>query len=165
VGGASSLGVLEGFGAQTSLQWSYDTGGGSVPVLGRSFPTPQDWRGAGAIAFTIVGQASGRTVDIRVVTASASGGLDRWDATFVDDQLGARTVVISWDNLAHVSSRGDFDLQGPMPLARVAAVAMGVTGRGRGSLVIQSVVLEPGDSRLIFSPWPEKTRRSLPPWR
>jgi hypothetical protein len=168
LGGASSTGVLEASGtsgAQKVLRWDYNAADGTVPVLGRAFPAPQDWRGAGAIAFTVVGQATGRTVDVRLATSSRSGGVDRYDSSFVDDQVGTRTVAIPWDGFAHATSDGHFDPQGPVPLQHVVAVAFGVVGPAQGRLVIQRVALEPGHPALSWPSWSASTRRSLPPWR
>jgi hypothetical protein len=164
IGGPSSVALVEGSGAQKLLRWNYDVQGTSIPVLGRSFAAPQDWRGAGAMSITVVGQASGRTVDVRIATASLSGAIDRWDATFSDDVAGSRTVVLPLDNFAHVNSRGSYDLLGPLPRERVVAVILGVGGDGRGTLAIQRLGLEPADRKLVFRSWPETTRHSLPPW-
>jgi hypothetical protein len=164
IGGPSSMALVEGSGSQEVLRWNYDVQGTSIPVLGRSFTSPQDWRGAGALSLTVVGQASGRTVDVRVVTASQSGTIDRWDATFGDDVAASRTVVLPLDNFAHVNSHGAYDLLGPLPRERVVAVILGVAGDGRGTLAIQRVGLEPADRTLVFRSWPETTRHSLPPW-
>ena len=123
-----------------------------------------DWRGAGAIAFTVVGQSSGRTVGVRLATTSASGGVDRFDSTFVDDQPGSRTIAIPWDAFEHVNTRGAFDGRGPISLVHVVAMVFGVRGAGPGSLVIQQIALEPGQQW----GWPRGSavdRRSLPPWR
>jgi hypothetical protein len=166
LGGASSEGVVQDSGAQTVLRWDYDPGANTVPVLGRSFATPQDWRGAGAIAITLVGQGDGRVIDVRIATASGSGGVDRYDASFVDDQPGSRTVVIPWEKFQHVDTKGEFDLQGPLPRGRVVAVALGATGPARGSLVIQRMALEPGHSEIAWETLARMTtRESLPPWR
>jgi hypothetical protein len=166
LGGAASRAVLEVSGTRQVLRWDYDSGGVTVPVLGRSFATPQDWRGTGALALTVVGQGSGRTVDVRVATSSGSTSVDRYDSTFVDDQAGIRTVVIPWEKFQHVTSKGEFDLQGPLPRGRIAAVAVGVTGPGQGSLMIQRMALEPAHSELAWQTLARMTmRESLPPWR
>jgi hypothetical protein len=163
VGGASSAGLLEGVPAQQVLQWNYDTQG-SVPVLGRSFPAGEDWRATRSIDFTVTGEGSGRTVDIRVATASGSGGVDRYDATFDDDRLGTRTIAIPWDAFRHVNMKGELDSKGPIPLQHVVAVSFGAVGAGHGSLVIQRITLEPGHQ--WGWPWSSAAgRRSLPPWR
>jgi hypothetical protein len=163
LGGISSVGTLEGSGSNTVLRWDYDSNG-TVPVLGRSFPAPEDWRGTGAIAFTFTGDDSRRTVDIRVVTASVSGGVDRHDATFDDDQVGARVIAIPWDAFRHVNRKGELDGGGPISLGHVVGMAFGVSGAGRGNLVIQQVALEPGQQ--WGWPWSSAVgRRSLPPWR
>jgi hypothetical protein len=163
LGGASSVGALEGSGAQRALHWDYDNNG-TVPVLGRSFPTPEDWRGTGAIAFTLIGEGSGRTVDVRLATASGSAGIDRFDATFDDDQVGTRTIAIPWDAFRHVNAKGELDSAGPISLEHLAAIAFGVDGAGHGSLVIQQIALEPGHP--WGWPWSSAVgRHSLPPWR
>ncbi|HEY2215695.1 MAG TPA: CIA30 family protein, partial [Acidimicrobiales bacterium] len=159
LGGGSSVGVLEGSAASRVLRWDYDVIGAMPTVLGRSFLTPQDWSRTGAIALTVVGQASGRTVDVRLATSTGSVGVDRYDSTFTDDRAGSRTVVIPWDGFQHVNSRGHFDLLGPMPLEHVAAVAFGVAGPGRGALVIQRVALEPGHGQ---RGWPLSSASNQP---
>jgi hypothetical protein len=163
LGGVSSAGLLEGSGLQTVLRWNYDNNG-TVPVLGRSCPTPEDWRGTRAVVITLVGEGSGRTVDVRLATASGSGGVDRHDATFADDQVGTRVIAIPWDAFQHVDARGELDGGGPVSLEHVAAMAFGVSGGGRGSLVMQQIALEPGQR--WGWPWSSAAgRRSLPPWR
>jgi hypothetical protein len=112
-----------------------------------------------------MGQASGRTVDIRLATASGSAGIDRYDSTFVDDQIGTRTVAIPWDGFAHVSRDGHFDPQGPVPLQHVVSLTFGVMGPPQGSLVIQRIALDPGHRPLSWPSWSASDRRSLPPWR
>jgi len=163
IGGVSSVGVLQGSGAQRVLHWGYDNNG-TVPVLGRSFPTTEDWRGTGAIALTLTGEGSGRTVGIRLATASSSGGVDRHDATFDDNQVGTRVIAIPWDAFEHVNARGELDGGGPISLGHVVAMAFGVGGAGHGNLVMQQITLEPGQQW----GWPRGSavdRRSLPPWR
>jgi hypothetical protein len=165
LGGPESTGALVQSGGQTVLRWSFDSSGGAARILGRSFPTPQDWRGMGAIAITMQGQGSGRPLNLRVVTMSGAAQIDRFDTTFVDNQTGSHTVVIPWNGFLHVNSEGGFDLQGPMPLQRVVAVVFGASGQGRGSLVIERVALEPGDGQLGWPLSSQVSRSSLPPWR
>ena len=103
-------------------------------------------------------------MDVRLATASGSGGVDRHDATFADDQVGTRTIAIPWDAFQHVNAKGELDSGTPISLEHVVAMAYGVSGEGPGSLVIQQIGLEPGQQ--WGWPWSSAVdRRSLPPWR
>jgi hypothetical protein len=165
LGGRASSGVLQSSGSGRVLRWTFDTGEGAVAVLGHSFPVPQDWRGAGAIALTVEGQGSGRIVDVRLAATTGSGRVDRYDTTFVDDRPGTHTLAIPWDGFAHVAGDGHFDPQGPVPMQHVVALMFGVSGPPQGSLTIQRIALEAGHGPLSWPSWSASNRRSLPPWR
>lgn len=165
MGGPSSTAALRQSGAQLQLQWNYNVGTGTVPVLGRSLPAPEDWRGNSAIAITVAGQGTGRYVTVRIVARSDRKALVEYDTSFTDYRTGLYTVVIPWDGFRHVNSRGELDLEGPVPERNIVSLLFTVSGApGPGTLVIKRLGLVPGHGELI---WPYSSaagRRSLPPW-
>jgi hypothetical protein len=165
-GGPVSAGILEQRGGQQSLRWDYGTAAGSVPMLVRWFPAPENLSGGGSLAISFEGQGSGRVVYVRLVAASGSQGLDYWESSFVDSQAGSRTIVLPWHTFSHVNPNGQIDFQTSLAprLQRVDGIAFGITERGRGSLVLRQVALATGYPELIPPAWPEVYRHSLPPW-
>jgi hypothetical protein len=167
IGGSASEAATEQSNGHLVLRWDYTASAGVVPILGRSFATPQSWRGAEALAITFQGEPSGRLVFVRVAATSGKTGVARYEASFVDSGTGAQTVVIPWDGFSYLNPRGEISgvFLTPMPPPHIIAVVFGVTGQGSGSLVIDKVALVPGHPQLIW-PWDSSSsRRSLPPWR
>jgi hypothetical protein len=166
IGGSASEAALEQLDGQNVLRWSYTVSGDVVPLLGRSFTTPQDWRGTEALAVTFQGDASGRLIYIRVAAASSGATVKRYEAAFVDSQKGTQTVVIPWDGFGYLNAEGEYELlPQAMPPPRIIALVFGVTGQGGGTLVIDKVALEPGHPELDWPYGSAALRRSLPPWR
>lgn len=166
IGGSTSQAAMEQVNGHTVLRWDYTVSGTGVPLLGRSFPTPQDWRGTEALAITFQGDATGRVIYVRVAAASGRTTVERYEAPFVDSQKGTQTVVIPWDGFGYLNAQGEDELlPQAMPPPRIIALVFGVTGQGSGSLVIDKVALEPGHPELDWPYGSASVRRSLPPWR
>jgi hypothetical protein len=161
-----TVAVMTRSAGRPTLRWVYDPSPAKPAVLRRSFPVPQDWRGQGAIAVTFVGEGRGRPIEVDIDAASTEGGIDRFATTFVDDQVGTRTLVLPWNAFLYFNPQGQMQWWvKPMPQQGIAAVAFSTAQPGAGSLLVERVALQPGHAEFGWPLHPAADRRSLPPWR
>lgn len=169
VGGPVSAGKLEQNRGQTVVCWDYRVSTHSVPMLIRWFSEPENWLQGQTLAVTFDGQGSLRVIHLRLVSALIGGGLRYWETEFVDSYRGTRTVILPWIDFMYVRPNGQFDenlslASYPPGLQQVLGVVFGVTGHGRGDLMIERLSLGAGHPELSPPSWPELSRHSLPPW-
>lgn len=150
---------------QREMRWEYAATRHAPAVLGRRFDRPADWRGSGALAFTVAGQASRRRVRVRITLQTGDGGLERFDTWFTDTTSATKTVVMPWNGFGRANVRGEFVdvLKGPLPLTGIRSVTFIIGDTGAGVLRIKRLALTPGHPQLGWPLHAATGRRSLPP--
>jgi hypothetical protein len=149
------------------MRWDYNATPTAPAALGRSFARPANWKGAGALAFTVTGQASGRHVRVRLTIDAPGGGVQRFDTWFVDNTVKSTTLVVPWNGFGRANARGQFVdvLRGPLPLTGIRSVTFIIGDTGPGTLRISRLALTPGHPQLGWPLHSAAERRSLPPFR
>ena len=148
------------------MRWEYAATSSAPAVLGRHFDEPADWRGAGALAFTITGQGSQRRVRVRLTVDAPAGGVERFDTWFTDTTADTKTLVVPWNGFGRANVRGEFVevLKGPLPLTGVRSVTFIIGDTGPGVLRLKRLALTPGHPQLGWPLHSAAERPSLPPW-
>ena len=147
------------------MRWEYNATRKFPAVLGRSFPTPADWTGAGALAFTVTGQASQRRIRVRLLVDDPDGGVARFETWFIDVTKDPMTLAVPWNGFGRVNARGVYVdvLKSPLPLTGVRSVTFITGDTGPGVLRIQRLALTPGHAQLGWPLHSAVKRSSLPP--
>jgi len=147
------------------MRWEYNATARAPAVLGRRFDTPANWRGSGALAFTVTGQATQRRVRVRITLQTPKGEIERFDTWFIDSTSRTKTVVMPWNGFGRANARGVFVdvLKGPLPLTGIRSVSFLIGDRGPGVLRIKRLALTPGHPQLGWPLHAATQRRSLPP--
>jgi hypothetical protein len=163
--GGESRARLVTVGGQREMRWQYAATSRAPAVLGRRFDQPADWRGSGALAFTVRGQGSQRRVRVRITLQAAQDGLERFDTWFTDTTARTKTVVMPWNGFGRANARGKFVdvLKGPLPLTGIRSVTFIVGDTGPGVMHIKRVALTRGHPQLGWPLHAATQRRSLPP--
>jgi hypothetical protein len=152
-------------GRHREMRWEYDATSRQPAVLGRQFDRPADWRGSGALAFTVVGQGTQRRVRVRVAAQTPHDGLQRFDTWFTDTTTAQKTIVLPWNGFGRANARGVFVdvLKGPLPLTGIRSVTFIIGDTGPGVLRIRRLALTAGHPQLGWPLHAATERRSLPP--
>jgi len=150
---------------QREMRWEYEATSRAPAVLGRRFDRPANWRGAGALAFTVAGQGTQRRVRVRITLQTPEGAPERFDTWFTDTTSDTRTVVMPWNGFGRADARGVFVdvLKGPLPLTGIRSVTFIIGDRGPGVLRIKRLALTPGHAQLGWPLHSAVQRSSLPP--
>ena len=152
---------------QPEMRWEYNATSSAPAAVGRSFGRPANWNGAGGLAFTVTGQATGRRVRVRLTVDAPDGGVERFDTWFTDDTAKPKTLVVPWNGFGRANARGQFVdvLRGPLPLTGIRSVTFIIGDPGPGVLRIGRLALTPGHPQLGWPLHSAAQRRSLPPFR